>query len=230
MNNLKKVISFSLWGNDLKYTKGAIKNAELSLQFYSDFECWFYIHDSVSTEIIEKLVSFSNTKIIYMKNLNLKICKPMCWRFLPISNEDVKLMICRDCDSRIMKREVLAVREWINSDYDLHIMRDHKLYHNYKIFGGMFGIKKYKNMPNWIIEINNLNQNNMTCNYDLVFLEKIISKIPKYKVLAHSEASKKFNNEITKKFPTKYDETYSFCGEYIDENENYIKEHREYLK
>ena len=53
MNNLKKVISFSLWGNDLKYTKGAIKNAELSLQFYSDFECWFYIHDSVSTEIIE---------------------------------------------------------------------------------------------------------------------------------------------------------------------------------
>ena len=33
-----KVISFSLWGNKLMYTIGAIRNADLVKQFYPDFE------------------------------------------------------------------------------------------------------------------------------------------------------------------------------------------------
>ena len=39
-----KVISFSLWGNQTKYTIGAIRNAELVRELYPNFECWFYIH------------------------------------------------------------------------------------------------------------------------------------------------------------------------------------------
>ena len=42
---MKKVISFSLWGNNPTYNIGAIKNAELAKEFYPDFECWFYIHE-----------------------------------------------------------------------------------------------------------------------------------------------------------------------------------------
>lgn len=36
-------------------------------------------------------------------------------------------------------------------------MRDHKIHHNYKIFGGMFGIK-YSGIPNWKNEIYKLKQ------------------------------------------------------------------------
>ena len=33
-----KVISFSLWGSEKKYTIGAIKNAELAKEVYPDFQ------------------------------------------------------------------------------------------------------------------------------------------------------------------------------------------------
>ena len=35
---MKKVISFSLWGDIPRYTVGAIKNADLALRFYPDFD------------------------------------------------------------------------------------------------------------------------------------------------------------------------------------------------
>lgn len=225
MNVKKKVISFSLWGNINRYNIGAIRNAELAKVFYPDFECWFYIHNSVPDVIIQQLKKNDNIKLIFNSS-NLDIGKPMCWRFMPISEDNVEIMLCRDTDSRLSKREELAVREWLNSDYILHIMRDHKIFHNYKIFGGMFGIKKYKNMPNWKISLEKINQNKRDRLYDLEFLEKLIINIPSHKVLAHSNSNRFFLNETCKKFPTNYDSNYSFIGEYIDENENYNLEHR----
>ena len=227
---MKKVLSFALWGSIKKYTIGSLRNAELAQIIYPEFECWFYVHDSVPNEIIEELKKHKNTRIIYRKNVDLNTCKPMCWRFEPISEDDVEIMICRDTDSRLTKREELPVREWLKSDYILHIMRDHKIHHNYKIFGGMFGIKKYSGIPNWKNEIYKLKQKKRSRMYDLEFLERVISNIPADKVLAHSTASKSFSNEIYKPFPTEYDSDYSFVGEYIDENENCVKETRLMLK
>ena len=97
---MKKVISFSLWGdtsasinvysnctlND--YFIGAIKNAELALEIYPDFECWFYVHkETVPDEIIDKLNKISNTKIIY-KTGDLNKLKPMTWRFESIDHPE----------------------------------------------------------------------------------------------------------------------------------------------
>ena len=54
---MKKIISFSLWGSDPIYNIGSIKNAELALNMYPDFECWFYIHkQTVPQETIDKLI------------------------------------------------------------------------------------------------------------------------------------------------------------------------------
>ena len=39
---MKKIISFSLWGNSPKYLIGALKNADLAKEFYRDWECHFY--------------------------------------------------------------------------------------------------------------------------------------------------------------------------------------------
>lgn len=229
MSKKIKVISFSLWGNLPKYNIGALRNAELALKFYPDYECWFYIHkETVPNDIINKLKIMKNTKLI-MKEGDLLEDKPMCWRFESISNKDVEIMLCRDTDSRIFIREKLAVDEWLNSDCYLHIMRDHKIYHNSRIFGGMFGIKKYKNMPNWLEIMKNIKQKNKERMYDLKFLNKVISDIPKNKILAHT-SSKKFNNEISKKFPIEYDKDFNFIGSYIDENEKRVEEHHDLLR
>ena len=77
---MKKVITFSLWGDKPMYNIGAIKNAELAREVYPDFECWFYIHEeTVPIETILKLREIKNTKII-IKYGDLNVCKPMMWR------------------------------------------------------------------------------------------------------------------------------------------------------
>jgi hypothetical protein len=54
---MKKIISFSLWGDNPKYTVGAIKNAELALSIYPDWICRYYIGKSTPQEIIDELKS-----------------------------------------------------------------------------------------------------------------------------------------------------------------------------
>jgi len=65
----------------------------------------------------------------------------MFWRVYPASEEDVDIVIVRDCDSRLSLREKAAVEEWLASDKGFHIMRDHP-HHNTEILGGMWGAKK----------------------------------------------------------------------------------------
>jgi len=227
LENVKKntkVISFSLWGNGVTngpttndYISGAIENAKLAKIHYPDYECWFYIHESsISNIIINKINELDNTRVI-LKQGDINECKPMCWRFEAITHKNVSVMLSRDTDTRIFKREVDAVNEWLESDNVLHIMRDHPN-HRYKIFGGMFGIKKYEGMKDILKIINNYKQNSHRM-YDLVILETFIEGIPGEKILAHStKCIHKFNNEIVKDFPTGYDENYNFVGCYIYEN------------
>lgn len=53
---MKKVVSFSLWGDCKHYTFGAIENAKtIGRELYSGWESWFYTHPSVSQDIQEKI-------------------------------------------------------------------------------------------------------------------------------------------------------------------------------
>ena len=67
---MKKVISFSLWGNDRKYTIGAIENAKLAKEHYPGWTCRYYIGKSVPEDITEQLKKFENTeKSIFVNNV-----------------------------------------------------------------------------------------------------------------------------------------------------------------
>ena len=63
----------------------------------------------------------------------------MFWRFLAADHLS-DIVLSRDTDSRLNKREKAAVDEWLNSDKDFHIMRDHP-YHATEILGGMWGCR-----------------------------------------------------------------------------------------
>lgn len=136
---MKKVISFSLWGENPKYTIGAIKNAELALSIYPDWICRYYIGKSTPKEIINKLTEFYNTEIYILNEKGN--WSGMFWRFYAATDPSVDVMISRDTDSRLSLREKNAVDEWLASPSVFHIMRDHP-YHKTEILGGMFGIKK----------------------------------------------------------------------------------------
>ena len=136
---MKKVIAFSLWGNDTRYTHGALENIELAKEVYPDWVCRFYMGKDTSVEIVEQMAENDNVEIIKMGEK----CDwtGMFWRFYAACDPTVDVMISRDCDSRLWYREKNAVDEWIQSPHMFHIMRDHP-YHNVPILGGMWGAKK----------------------------------------------------------------------------------------
>ena len=136
---MNKIISFSLWGSNPKYTIGAVKNAQLSMSVYPGWKCRFYIGRSVPDDIKVKLGNYSHVELVEMPELGN--WKSMYWRFFPASEPDVDIYLSRDCDSRLNLREAEAVKEFEDSDRTFHSMRDHPA-HGIPILGGMWGAKK----------------------------------------------------------------------------------------
>lgn len=132
-----KVISFSLWGNNPTYTIGAIKNADIAAELFPEWKCIFYCFSTVPQDIIDQLKSKPNTIVRMVDGEGDN--RGMFNRFYPAEEEGVERMICRDTDSRLSPREVLAVNDWISKGTDFHIMRDHP-YHSIPILGGMWGV------------------------------------------------------------------------------------------
>lgn len=133
---MTKVISFSLWGDNPRYTEGAIANAALAQEIYPDWECHFYVSRDVRKEVADKLRETSQVKTLY--NLSNWGWNCTMWRFFSASEADV--FISRDTDSRLSYREKAAVDDWLASDKDFHIMRDHP-YHAVPILAGMWGCR-----------------------------------------------------------------------------------------
>ena len=61
---MKKIISFCLWGDNPKYTIGAIENAKLAKTIYPDWTCRFYAGTSTPDEIWDELYDMDNTEMI----------------------------------------------------------------------------------------------------------------------------------------------------------------------
>jgi len=217
----KKVISFSLWGNNLKYTVGALKNAYLAKDLYPGWICRFYIGRSTlnkSKKIIKQLSLLDNVEIIEMNEEG--DWTGMFWRFLPASDPDVDIMLSRDCDSRLSKRESLAVGEWITSDKKFHIMRDHP-YHTAKIMGGMWGVKD-KFLSSMKDDINHYTKGDFW-QFDQNFLSQVIYPKIEDNCLVHDEFFSGNN------FPSERDSSGSFVGEIFDARENPNDDHRKIL-
>ena len=134
-----KLISFSLWGDNPKYTEGAIKNAHLASEIYPGWKCRFYLGESVSSIVALRLEMYENTEVVHIPEWG--DWRGMFWRFWPASEENVEVVISRDTDCRLSLREKAAVDAWMESDKGFHIMRDHP-FHAFPVLGGMWGAKQ----------------------------------------------------------------------------------------
>ena len=211
LNKKKKIISFSLWGSNPKYLIGAIRNAELAKKIYPGWICRYYIGMSTfekAIETVSRLERFPNVEIIKMSENG--DWEGMLWRFYPISDTDVEVVISRDTDSRLSKRERRAVNQWLRSSKKFHIMRDHP-YHNYKILGGMWGAKK--GIVNDMKSLIDKFQGGNFYQVDQDFLAEIIFPKIENDVFIHDE----FGDG--KKFPSRRKD-FEFVGEVYDEFDN----------
>lgn len=142
-----KIISYSLYNERPKDIVNAIVNCFLAEKIYKGWTCIFHIDHTIPTPIRQALETFDNVQLregpptTFMHPAFGPDPQKMMWRFLPASQEDIEVVIFRDADSWLSYRELVCVDDFIKSDKNLHIIRDH-CYHGHKIMGGMWGIKK----------------------------------------------------------------------------------------
>ena len=137
---MKKIISFSLWGDKPIYTVGAISNAKLAQTIYPGWICRFYIHrPSVPKYVIEELSKQPNVELVDMpKDIGWSA---MLWRFYPVTEDNVSVMISRDCDSRLSLREKACVDHWLEkTERRVMTIRD-SCVHQSQMMGGLWGVK-----------------------------------------------------------------------------------------
>lgn len=220
---MKKIIAFSLYGDNPKYCIGAIKNVKLQEEIYPDWICRIYYNFTVPIKHIDELKKL-NVELIDMSSSNLNEFG-MFWRFQVYDDKNVERFIVRDTDSRLNKREKAAVDEWIKSDKNLHIIRDHPQ-HGVLILGGTWGVKNdfRFNMSELIYDYL---KDKKKFNYgdDQRFLIKI-HKTYMDSMICHDNFFDYPNNF---KFPQKR-EKLEFVGQVFDENDKTVEEHLEMLK
>ena len=211
---MKKIISYCLWGNSPKYTLGAIKNAELAEGIYPGWICRFYLGSSTPPDIIEKLENLSNTEIMMQDTEG--DWRGMFWRFEAISDPDVELMISRDCDSRLTYREKAAVDEWLSTDKNFHIMRDHP-FHQTEILGGMWGCRKPL-LSNMRELIKDYTKKGNFWQVDQNFLREVVYPLVRNQSYVHDEFF------AGHPFPTQRNGL-EFVGQVFNEDEETVEEH-----
>lgn len=220
---MKKLITYSLWGNNPKYTEGAVINAQQAREIYPGWITRFYCGDSVPESIAGRLQS-AGAEVVWVRGLNDN--RGMFWRFWALADENVERVIMRDADSRLTLREKAAVDEWERSDLAGHIMRDH-LYHSMPVMGGMWGCKGgiFQDIKTQIEGFAPTDAHNQ----DQLFLEKII--YPRLTAVGCCVHDPFFRYESTARpFPMPR-QNYAFVGEAIGcngERENHWQILREY--
>jgi len=214
-----KLITFSLWGDNPKYTVGAIRNAELAPTIYPGWKCRFYVGTSVPNPIVWQLEAFEHVEVVMMDVPG--DWTGMFWRFYPASEPDVEVMVSRDTDCRLGAREKAAVDEWMAADKGFHIMRDHP-HHGFPILGGMWGTKKGA-FPTMREAIDDWSKTDAYGTDYEFFANVVLPALENEDVMVHDEFF------VKREFPTPR-EGLEFVGEVYDESENNIEDHTRVLK
>ena len=210
----KRVISFGLYGSGEKYTHGAVKNVEAAEKYFPGWTCRFYCASDVPTGIKSKLKELG-AEVMDIPDGEGYI-SGMFWRFLVASDESVDRFIIRDTDSRMNSRDAMAVQDWVQSEFPVHVLRDH-VNHCHAMNGGMWGAVKgaLSSMKELITKWENKDQYFA----DMSFLASDVWPLVENNQLSHdSYCCDRFPN--ARPFPTQRPPNYQHVGQVFDANDN----------
>ena len=221
-----KVVSFSLFGDNPKYTIGLLRNLQLAEEIYPDWYVYVFTEGKYPKDFYEK-AHFLNDKVVFIEiDKELIGNRPgMLWRFLINDFPMVDRFIVRDTDSRISVREREAVDEWIENKKRLHVMRDHIHHGNgitkFEMFGGMWGLLADVKLLMIDEVINNIAEGDLYKRMDdMRFLQNVIYSRYKNNMIIHSSIENNFEGETDiRPFPSPMVD-YRFVGEIINADES----------
>jgi len=215
-------ISYALFGDSPKYLNGALFNATDVLDKYPTFQPVFFVDSKTVPgatlralrELPVRLIA-GNTK--WMPNKTN-------WQTTAFDLPNAETVIFRDVDSRVTRREVAAVTQWMETDFGAHVMRDFPA-HTDPLMGGMWGLKK-RSFPK-------LNLGKVWQDYrsrvsdwdnpsDQVFLKRAVWPLIKHDILQHDEFT---GAPGTYMFPVPFDPAEGFVGEIYTAEGIRIPEH-----
>jgi len=132
----QKVLSFSLYGSDPRYTVGAVENAKLFGQVYPGWSMHVFHDASVPLAVLSTLA----TQAVKLHSINKPVMNKRSWRFLAGAGFDnrTERFCSRDIDSRLSLREKRAVDAWVTSGKVYHVMRDHPSHSQFPMSAGMW--------------------------------------------------------------------------------------------
>jgi len=146
----RRVISMSLYGKDLRYIWGVIRNAQLVPVYMPDWTLRVYVAAdpapselAVSPRILNKLrlLGAETAKVSTRYNM-----APRNWRLLVANDQHIDYFLVRDADTRLTEREAAAVKDWLTTAESsgsqsavIHCIRDHPKHANQAIVDGLWG-------------------------------------------------------------------------------------------
>ena len=119
------VIAFSLWGSAPFYAYGAMINLLLSRTVYPGWSCRFYVGADVPRACVAFLAD-NGADVHKIEDEYPGV--GLFQRFLVMNDPAVGRFLVRDCDARLSASEADLVRQWIESGYPFHVVRDHVLH------------------------------------------------------------------------------------------------------
>jgi len=137
----------SLYGNNPRYTFGAIRNAQLAPFVFPGWRLRVYVEEPrlngsttygrVPERMLRKLTSLG-VEIVAVDVAAARI-PPLMWRFLVADDLNVTRFIVRDADGRLSERDAAVVDAWIDTGAAFHCIRDHPVHATHPVLGGMWG-------------------------------------------------------------------------------------------
>lgn len=218
---LNKLISYSLYGSNPKYLNGAVMNSLLAREFFPEWHTRFYCGVDTPKSILKKLEKLGSQVSIQHNSWHPN---GMFWRYLASDDTCYERIMFRDVDSRFTYRDVDAIKHWIESKRDFHIIRDHP-YHMTRILGGLFSSNNPSKLSNLLIEKGR--EFGTRIGEDQRFLSKYVyPNLDMSNVLVHD----RFFCFEKETFRLEIDKNFAFMGEPYDEFDNHAPELREVLK
>lgn len=210
------ILAFSLWGDDPRYTVGAVENAKLAKWIYPDWTVRVHTDGSVPEQTVADLRA-AGAEIIPAPKWDQWL-GGMFWRLQAIDDPGFVRWGIRDADSRLTYRERQAVDSWIDSGWPLHTIRDHPGHQQPVMLCGFDGQRAAIQDIGSHIAAWRVNHGDGYGSDEAMIRERLWPEI-RAKTLVHSEFGNLHGHGgVIRPFPTKSPERFRFIGERIYED------------
>jgi len=135
----------SLYGNDPRYTIGALRNAQRLPVVFPGWKLRFYYRDGdVLRHLLVKLAELGAELRDVTEISEASALAPMLWRISVLDDPFVDVVLFRDADSRLTDRDAATVNAWLltHGRPAFHCIRDHPSHAQFSVNGGLWGARR----------------------------------------------------------------------------------------